>query len=255
MYVQRHEAPSAIEPSSSILARGQGARHRGRDRAARAERGVGRLVARAHARRREPLRRTHARRTLVTNARGDVAIAWSTVHERGRTPHTWHESSVLVTFGAAGGRVLTRTIWRRAHTIVVDTTAAIDARGELSVAWAEQPERRMGGGPVTIRARGARPTDGGSRLRRSAAAARLSATLAPAQATAPTARCCSHGTPGQRSARVSRGALAGVRLRLRVGPRRLAAGDAARTDAGVRSGRRGARLRNDRTAAARRARA
>jgi hypothetical protein len=87
---------------------------------------------------------------LTTDARGDAALAWREFRKAGRPPNWWYDSFVHVAFAAPTGRIVTHTVWARGHSLIAGVTEAFDARGELSVAWVEQPS--PSGGPITVRA-------------------------------------------------------------------------------------------------------
>ena len=88
---------------------------------------------------------------LATDARGDAALAWTSVRQVGlvRT-----RVAVHVAFIGPGGRVAERTVWSNGDAIVGGVAVALDARGELTVAWIAAARARNGGtsGPHTIRA-------------------------------------------------------------------------------------------------------
>lgn len=89
--------------------------------------------------------------TLATDTRGDTALAW--VSESGVGP-VKTRSAVTVAFVGAGGRLVERTLWRSSDALVGGVTIALDARGELTVAWIDA-ERGRGGETLsrhTIRA-------------------------------------------------------------------------------------------------------
>ncbi len=87
---------------------------------------------------------------LTTDARGDAALAWQETPKAGRPPNRWYDSFVHVAFAAPTGRIVTHTVWGRKHSLIASVTDAFDARGELTVAWIEQPS--SSGGPITVRA-------------------------------------------------------------------------------------------------------
>lgn len=90
---------------------------------------------------------------FATNARGDVALAWPNVRSVGRPPNWWYDSSVKVALGGPTGRIVTHTVWRRAHSLIASVTVALDARGELTVAWIEEPSSTgASNGSLTVRA-------------------------------------------------------------------------------------------------------
>jgi hypothetical protein len=83
---------------------------------------------------------------LATDARGDVAPAWvnyrdivrpCSLNRRGCLIRT--DVSLQVGFGGPTGPLVTRTVWRCRNAAAVGVTAALDARGELTVAWVDAP--------------------------------------------------------------------------------------------------------------------
>jgi hypothetical protein len=87
---------------------------------------------------------------LATDARGDTAVAWAS--ERVGLVQT--RAAVNVAFSGAGGRAVTRTLWRSSDAQVGGVAIALDARGELTVAWIAAARGRNGAtlSPHTIRA-------------------------------------------------------------------------------------------------------
>jgi len=88
---------------------------------------------------------------LATDARGDTAVAWAS--ERSVGP-VQTRAAVAVAFSGAGGRAVTRTLWRSSDALVGGVAVALDARGELTVAWIAAARGRNGATlvPHTIRA-------------------------------------------------------------------------------------------------------
>ena len=84
-----------------------------------------------------------------TDDRGDSALAWRVLGQAGRAPHWWYDSSVRVAFAAPRGPVAAHTVWHRAHSLIASVATALDARGELTIAWVEAPSGERG--PITIR--------------------------------------------------------------------------------------------------------
>jgi hypothetical protein len=78
---------------------------------------------------------------LATDARGDAAVAWIGESDVGpvRT-----RSAVNVAFAGAGGRLVERTLWRGSDALVGGVAVALDARGELTVAWIDAARGRSG---------------------------------------------------------------------------------------------------------------
>lgn len=78
---------------------------------------------------------------MATDARGDTALAWRTEQNVGlvRT-----RSAVNVAFIGAGGRVAVRTLWRSSDALLGGVVVALDAQGELTVAWIAAPRGRSG---------------------------------------------------------------------------------------------------------------
>jgi hypothetical protein len=87
---------------------------------------------------------------FATDARGDAALAWSSSRKAGRPPNWWYDSSVQVALAGRTGPIVTRTVWQRPHSLVAGVTVALDARGELTVAWIEAPSASRG--PHSVRA-------------------------------------------------------------------------------------------------------
>lgn len=87
----------------------------------------------------------------ATDARGDVALIWRVDKQAGRAPHWWYDASVLVAFAGPSGPLVSHTIWRHSHSYIASVTVALDAHGELTVAWIEEPSQSRG--PITVRAR------------------------------------------------------------------------------------------------------
>ncbi|MBI5106873.1 MAG: hypothetical protein HZB46_18150 [Solirubrobacterales bacterium] len=81
---------------------------------------------------------------LAVDGRGDVAIAWS---ERGLPPA--QGATVRVALRRAGGAFRTRTLWTSRRTTASEPAVAVDARGQVTVAWPSAVPGRNGG---TIRA-------------------------------------------------------------------------------------------------------
>jgi hypothetical protein len=88
---------------------------------------------------------------LATDARGDTAIAWAS--ERSVGP-VQTQAAVNVAFSGAGGRAVTRTLWRSSDAQVGGVAVALDGRGELTVVWIDAARGRNGAtlSPHTIRA-------------------------------------------------------------------------------------------------------
>ena len=88
---------------------------------------------------------------LANDARGDAAVAWGSERNVGRVQT---RATVNVAFVAGGGRLLERALWHGADALVGGVAVALDARGELTVAWVEAARGRHGETlyPHTIRA-------------------------------------------------------------------------------------------------------
>lgn len=88
---------------------------------------------------------------LATDARGDAALAWASERSVGLVQT---RAAVNVTLVGAGGRLVERTLWRSSDALVGSVAVALDARGELTVAWVDAARGRTGAtvGPHTIRA-------------------------------------------------------------------------------------------------------
>jgi len=93
----------------------------------------------------------HGPLPFATDARGDVAIAWPEFRPVGHPPNWWYDSSVRLASAGPTGRIVTRTVWRHAHSLIASVTVVLDAHGELTVAWIEAPS--PSGSPFTVRAR------------------------------------------------------------------------------------------------------
>ncbi len=87
---------------------------------------------------------------LTTDAGGDAALIWRESRKAGRPPRWWYDSFLRVAVAAPRGRVVTHTAWGRSHSLIASVAATLDARGELTVAWVEQPY--PSGGPIAVRA-------------------------------------------------------------------------------------------------------
>jgi hypothetical protein len=87
---------------------------------------------------------------LATDARGDTAVAWASERSVGLVQT---RAAVNVAFSGAGGPVATRTLWRSSDAQVGGVAVALDARGELTVAWIDAARGRNGAtlSPHTIR--------------------------------------------------------------------------------------------------------
>ena len=55
---------------------------------------------------------------FATDARGDVAIAWPDFRQVGHPPNWWYDSSVRLASAGPTGRIVTHTVWRRAHSLI-----------------------------------------------------------------------------------------------------------------------------------------
>jgi hypothetical protein len=95
-----------------------------------------------------------------TDEHGDSALAWRVLRQAGRASNWWYDSSVRVAFAGPKGAVTAHTVWRRAHSVIASTTTALDARGELTIAWVEAPS--SGKGAITIRSMRRAPRGGWS---------------------------------------------------------------------------------------------
>ena len=86
---------------------------------------------------------------LATNSRGDTVLAWHTQRQVGRAPHWWYDSSLQVAFGQRRRAIVAHVVWRRSHALAAGVTVVLDARGELTVAWIEEPS--SSNGPHVVR--------------------------------------------------------------------------------------------------------
>jgi hypothetical protein len=89
--------------------------------------------------------------TLATGARGDTALTWASESNVGRVQT---QAAVNVALASASGRLVERTLWRSSHAVVGGLAVALDAHGELTVAWIDTARGRNGVtlNPHTIRA-------------------------------------------------------------------------------------------------------
>ncbi len=89
--------------------------------------------------------------SLATDVRGDGAVAWASERSVGLVQT---RAAVHVALSSAGGRVITRTLWRSSDAQVGGVAVALDARGELTVAWIDAARGRNGAtlSPHTVRA-------------------------------------------------------------------------------------------------------
>ncbi len=78
---------------------------------------------------------------LATDARGDTAVAWASERSVGLVQT---RAAVNVAFSGAGGRVVTQTLWRSGDAQVGGVAVALDAHGELTVAWIDAARGRSG---------------------------------------------------------------------------------------------------------------
>jgi len=78
---------------------------------------------------------------LATDARGDAALAWASESDVGLVQT---RAAVNVAFVGAGGRLVERTLWRSSDALVGGVAVALDARGELTVAWIDAARGRSG---------------------------------------------------------------------------------------------------------------
>lgn len=97
---------------------------------------------------------------LVAGPGGETALVWRNFEKAGRPPKWWYDSSIHAAILTPTGRTVVRTVWRRAHSIVAAVTAVIDGRGELTVAWVEEPS--PSGGAIVVRAVRRSPSGGWS---------------------------------------------------------------------------------------------
>jgi hypothetical protein len=88
---------------------------------------------------------------LASDARGDAALAWASESEAGRAQT---RAAVNVAFAGAGGRLVKQTLWRSSNALLGGVAVALDARGELTVAWIDAARSRSGAtlSPHTVRA-------------------------------------------------------------------------------------------------------
>ncbi|MGA2453416.1 MAG: hypothetical protein ABSG93_07845 [Solirubrobacteraceae bacterium] len=88
---------------------------------------------------------------LATDARGDAALAWVSESDVGLVQT---RAAVNVAFVGASGRLVQWTLWRSSDALVAGVAVALDAHGELTVAWIDAARGRSGATlyPHTIRA-------------------------------------------------------------------------------------------------------
>ncbi|HUB73782.1 MAG TPA: hypothetical protein VL979_07075 [Solirubrobacteraceae bacterium] len=88
---------------------------------------------------------------LATDAHGDTAVAWVNERNVGRVQT---RAVVNVAFSSPGGGVVTRTLWSDGNALVGGVTVALDAHGELTIAWNSAARGRNGAtlSPHAIRA-------------------------------------------------------------------------------------------------------
>jgi hypothetical protein len=79
--------------------------------------------------------------TLATDARGDTALAWASESDVGRVQT---RAAVNVAFAGTSGRPMERTLWRSGDALIGGVAVALDARGELTVAWIDAARGRSG---------------------------------------------------------------------------------------------------------------
>ncbi|HUH79868.1 MAG TPA: hypothetical protein VLZ06_00950 [Solirubrobacteraceae bacterium] len=87
----------------------------------------------------------------ANDARGDSAVAWASETNAGPVQT---RAAVNVALAGAGGRPVERALWRSNDALVGGVAVALDASGELTVAWIEAARGRNGAtlSPHTIRA-------------------------------------------------------------------------------------------------------
>lgn len=78
---------------------------------------------------------------LATDARGDAALAWGSESDIGPVQT---RAAVKVVFAGSSGRPVQRTLWRGSDALVGGVAVALDARGELTVAWIDAARGRNG---------------------------------------------------------------------------------------------------------------
>jgi hypothetical protein len=78
---------------------------------------------------------------LATDGRGDTAVAWANERNVGLVQT---RTAVNVAFSNASGRVTTRTLWSSGNALVGGVAVALDAHGELTVAWNSAARARNG---------------------------------------------------------------------------------------------------------------
>jgi len=88
---------------------------------------------------------------LATDARGETALAFANESDVGLVQT---RAAVSVAFVGASGRLVQRTLWRSGDALVGGVAVALDARGELTVAWIDAARGRSGATlyPYTIQA-------------------------------------------------------------------------------------------------------
>ena len=86
---------------------------------------------------------------LANDVRGDSAVAWASQSNEARP-----RAAVNVAFAGPGGRLVERALWHKNGALAGGVAVALDARGELTVAWIDAARGRNGATlyPHTIRA-------------------------------------------------------------------------------------------------------
>src|SRR5687768_12688914 len=86
--------------------------------------------------------------SMAVNARGEPVVAWA------RATNPGHEfgTAVYLTVRTAGGRLRTRRIWSSRSASTGGIAAAVDSKGEVTVAWIVNTRSNQGGrsGPGKI---------------------------------------------------------------------------------------------------------
>ena len=79
--------------------------------------------------------------SMAVNARGTTVVAWA----RGTNPGHEFGTAVYLTARTAGGRLRTRRVWSSRRASTGGIAAAVDSRGEVTVAWIVNTRRNQGG--------------------------------------------------------------------------------------------------------------
>jgi hypothetical protein len=79
--------------------------------------------------------------SMAVNARGETVVAWA----RGTNPGHEFGTATYLTVRTPGGRVRTRRIWSSRRSSTGGIAAAVDGKGEVTVAWIVNNRRNQGG--------------------------------------------------------------------------------------------------------------